>query len=309
MRALPATVEVRRPSLCYHSAVEAAGQMPRDREVLALALPALGALIAEPLYVLGDTAIVGHLGTVSLAGLAVAGLLLSELLGFTTFLEYGTTSRAARLYGSGDLPAALDVGVQATWLALAMGLVMVVSIELLAAPAVHLVAGGSTPAAAEGLSWLRIAALGSPFVLVTAAAQGWLRGFQDTRTPLYVLALANVGSICLSLLFIRGLGFGIEGSAIANVIAQTACGLFFSACWCGAARARRWRPAGRGSGHSSVRPATCRFGRSRSSPPSPSPPASRPGWATRSWPPTRSAPRSGCSAHCSWIRPQSPPRR
>jgi putative MATE family efflux protein len=201
--------------------------MPRDREVLALALPALGALIAEPLYVLGDTAIVGHLGTVSLAGLAVAGLLLSELLGFTTFLEYGTTSRAARLYGAGDLPAALDVGVQATWLALAMGSVMVVAIELLAAPAVHLVAGGSTPAAAEGLSWLRIAALGSPFVLVTAAAQGWLRGFQDTRTPLYVLAVANLASISLSLLLIRGLGFGIEGSAIANVVAQTGSGLLF----------------------------------------------------------------------------------
>lgn len=203
--------------------------MPRDREILSLALPALGALIAEPLYVLGDTAIVGHLGTVSLAGLAVAGLLLSELLGFTTFLEYGTTSRAARLYGAGDQRAALDVGVQATWLALAMGMLMVVVIELVAAPAVQLVAGGATPAAAEGLTWLRIAALGSPFVLVTAAAQGWLRGFQDTRTPLYVLAAANLGSISLSLLLIRGLGFGIEGSAIANVAAQAASGLLFLA--------------------------------------------------------------------------------
>jgi putative MATE family efflux protein len=209
--------------------VEALGQMPRDREILSLALPALGALIAEPLYVLGDTAIVGHLGTVSLAGLAVAGLLLSELLGITTFLEYGTTSRAARLYGAGDQRAALDVGVQATWLALAMGVLMVVVIELVAAPAVRLVAGGATPAAAEGLTWLRIAALGSPFVLVTAAAQGWLRGFQDTRTPLYVLAAANLGSILLSLLLIRGLGFGIEGSAIANVVAQTASGLLFLA--------------------------------------------------------------------------------
>ena len=78
--------------------------MPRDREILAIAVPALGALIAEPLYVLGDTAIVGHLGTLPLAGLAVAGLLLSEVFGFTTFLEYGTTSRAARLYGAGPAP-------------------------------------------------------------------------------------------------------------------------------------------------------------------------------------------------------------
>src|SRR6476646_2047173 len=91
--------------------------MPTDREVLALAIPALGALIAEPLYVLGDTAIIGHLGTVPLAGLALAGLLLSEVFGFCTFLEYGTTARAARLYGAGGVDEALDVGVQATWLA------------------------------------------------------------------------------------------------------------------------------------------------------------------------------------------------
>src|SRR5436190_3338879 len=95
--------------------------MPRDREILALALPALGALVAEPLYVLGDTAIVGHLGTVALAGLALGGLLLSEILGFCTFLEYGTTSRAARLYGAGRHADALDVGGQASWLALAGG--------------------------------------------------------------------------------------------------------------------------------------------------------------------------------------------
>ena len=213
--------------LCYHSAVNDAGRMPRDGEILALALPALGALIAEPLYVLGDTAIVGHLGTVPLAGLAVAGLLLSEILGFTTFLEYGTTSRAARLYGAGRRGEALDVGVQATWLALVLGLALIVAIELASGPAVRLIAGGSTAAAGQGLEWIRIAALGSPFVLVTAAAQGWLRGFQDTRTPLYVLAVSNVCSIALSFLLIRELGFGIEGSAIANVVAQAGSGLVF----------------------------------------------------------------------------------
>src|SRR6476646_5381114 len=137
--------------------------MPRDREILALALPALGALIAEPLYVLGDTAIVGHLGTVPLAGLAVAGLLLSEILGFTTFLEYGTTSRAARLYGAGRPGEALDVGVQATWLALGLGLVLALALELVAVPVTHAMAGGSTPAAAQAVSWMRIASLGAPF--------------------------------------------------------------------------------------------------------------------------------------------------
>jgi putative MATE family efflux protein len=203
--------------------------MPTDREILALAIPALGALIAEPLYVLGDTAIIGHLGTVSLAGLALSGLLLSEVFGFCTFLEYGTTARAARLYGAGQVEEALDVGVQATWLALALGVFVTAGLELLAAPAMHLMAGGSTPAAAQAVRWMRIASLGAPFVLVTAAAQGWMRAFQNTRTPLVVIGLANLASIALSALLVFGVGLGIRGSAIANVAAQGACGVLFLA--------------------------------------------------------------------------------
>ncbi|MDX6552590.1 MAG: hypothetical protein QOH74_1078, partial [Gaiellales bacterium] len=202
-------------------------RMPRDREIVALALPALGALTAGPLYVLGDTAVVGHLGTVPLAGLAVAGLLLAEVLAFCTFLEYGTTARAARLYGAGAHEDALDVGVQATWLAVGIGLALTVVLEIVAGPAVRLIAGGDTPAARQGIEWMRIAALGAPFVLITAAAQGWLRAFQNTRTPLYVLAVSNLFSIGLSVLLIVGLGFGIEGSAIANVVAQTSSALLF----------------------------------------------------------------------------------
>src|SRR5689334_22176346 len=194
--------------------------MPSDREVLALALPALGALVAEPLYVLGDTAIVGHLGTVPLAGLALAGLLLSEIVGFCTFLEYGTTARAARLVGAGREVDGLDAGVQATWLAAGLGLALVAAIELAAGPALQLLAGGRTAAYAQALEWMRIAALGAPFVLVTAAAQGWMRGFADTRTPLIAIGVANVFSIALSALLVYGAGLGIRGSAIANVTAQ-----------------------------------------------------------------------------------------
>jgi putative MATE family efflux protein len=201
--------------------------MPTDREILALAIPALGALIAEPLYVLGDTAIIGHLGTVPLAGLALSGLLLSEVFGFCTFLEYGTTAKAARLFGAGRIDDALDVGVQATWLALGLGLVLALALELVAAPAIHIMAGGSTPAAAQALEWMRIASLGAPFVLVTAAAQGWMRALQDTRTPLVVIGLANLASIALSAALVFGAGMGIRGSAIANVTAQAASGLLF----------------------------------------------------------------------------------
>jgi MATE family, multidrug efflux pump len=203
--------------------------MPTDREILALAVPALGALIAEPLYVLGDTAIIGHLGTVALAGLALSGLLLSEVFGFCTFLEYGTTARAARLYGAGRVDEALDVGVQATWLALALGICLTVGLELVAGPAVHAMAGGSTPAAVQAVRWMRIASLGAPFVLVTAAAQGWMRALQDTRTPLVVIGLANLASIALSAALVFGAGLGIRGSAIANVTAQAASGLLFLA--------------------------------------------------------------------------------
>jgi MATE family, multidrug efflux pump len=201
--------------------------MPTDREILWLAIPALGALIAEPLYVLGDTAIIGHLGTVPLAGLALAGLLLSEIFGFCTFLEYGTTARAARLYGAGRVDEALDVGVQATWLALGLGAALVIGVELVASPAMHAMAGGDTAASAQAVRWMRIAALGAPFVLVTAAAQGWMRALQDTRTPLVVIGVANIASIALSAGLVFGAGLGIRGSAIANVAAQGASGLVF----------------------------------------------------------------------------------
>jgi putative MATE family efflux protein len=205
-----------------------AQQVPRAREVVALALPALGALAAEPLYVLGDTAIVGHLGRIPLAGLAIAGTLLSEVVGLCTFLEYGTTAKAARLYGAGQQPQALDVGVQATWLALALGTICALALELAAGPALRLIAGSHDSASLhQALTWFRIAALGAPFMLVIAAAQGWLRAFQDTRTGFMVLVASNLASVGLSLTLIRGFGLGIEGSAIANVASQVAAAAVF----------------------------------------------------------------------------------
>jgi putative MATE family efflux protein len=197
---------------------------PDLRTILRLALPAIGALAAEPLYVLGDTAIVGHVNTQALAGLALGGLLLAETLGFVTVLEYGATAKVSRLFGAGQQREALDVGVQATWFALGLGLLALAVIQILADPALRVLAGGATPAQHDALLWLRIASLGAPFVLITAAGQGWLRGFQDTRTPFIVLGISNLLSVCLSLLLVQGAGMGIEGSAIANVVAQVAAG-------------------------------------------------------------------------------------
>jgi putative MATE family efflux protein len=202
--------------------------MPGRREILQLALPALGALAAEPLYLLADTAIVGHLGSSPLAGLAVAGTALSSLLAVSTFLEYGTTGAVARLLGAGRREEALDNAVQATYLAIGTGLLIALLLEIIASPLLDLL-GGSDPAVKDqGIEWLRIAALGAPFVCVTLAGQGWLRGMRDTVTPFIVIISGNVVSAALSATLVYGAHMGIRGSAIANAVAQTGSAVIFA---------------------------------------------------------------------------------
>lgn len=190
------------------------------RRILALAVPALGVLAAEPLYLLVDTAVVGHLGAVALGGLALGAAVLSLAVAPASFLEYGTTGRAARLHGAGRRAAAVGEGVQATWLALGCGLALLAAGELLARPAVALLAGGTDAVRAPAVHWLRIALLGVPGVLVTLAGNGWLRGVQDTRTPLVIVLGANLLSAVLSPVLVYVAGLGLTGSAVANVCAQ-----------------------------------------------------------------------------------------
>jgi putative MATE family efflux protein len=199
------------------------------RRVIGLAVPALGVLAAEPLYVLVDTAVVGHLGAVPLAGLALGGVLLTQVSTQLTFLAYGTTARAARLHGAGRRQEAVAEGVQATWLALAVGVVAVALGQAFAAPLARLLAGEGEVATAA-VSWLRIALFGAPFVLVTMAGNGWMRGVQDTVRPLRYVLLGNGLSSVLCPALVYGAGWGLEGSAVANVVAQvvSAC-LFFRA--------------------------------------------------------------------------------
>src|SRR5437588_2244070 len=199
------------------------------RAILRLAVPALGALAAEPLYVLVDTAIVGHLGSTPLAGLAVAGTLLTTLVWLTNFLEYGTTGGVARLFGAGREREALDVGVQATWLAVAVGLALTALIEATADPALRLIGGGDPAVHEQALGWIRVAALGAPFVCITLAGQGWLRGVQDTVTPFLVVVAGNVVSAGLAVGLVAGAHLGIRGSAIANAAAQSGSALVFTA--------------------------------------------------------------------------------
>lgn len=199
------------------------------REVLRLAAPALPVLAAEPLYLLVDTAVVGRLGVVPLAGLAIAGVLFAQVTSQLNFLSYGTTARAARLHGAGRRADAVAEGMQATWLALAVGLALLGVGQLVAGPVARVFAGDDAVAEAA-VSWLRIALFGAPLILVTLAGNGWMRGVQDTVRPLrYVLAGNGLSALACPVL-VHAVGWGLPGSAAANVLGQcVAAGLFLRA--------------------------------------------------------------------------------
>lgn len=197
------------------------------RRIAALALPALVVLAAEPLYVLVDTAVVGHLGRVPLAALALGGTVMTIIAWIGTVMAYGTTGRAARRYGAGDRAAAVAEGVQTSWLALVAGLLVAGGMQLVAGPLSRVLAGGASEVATAAEQWLRIAALGAPGLLLAAAGNGWLRGVQDLRRPMFFVLGANVLSALLCPLLVYPVGLGLTGSAVANVIAQTVSGLLF----------------------------------------------------------------------------------
>jgi putative MATE family efflux protein len=190
-----------------------------DRDILRLAVPALGALVAEPLFLLTDTALVGHLGEVPLAGLGVAGAVLQTVVGLTIFLAYATTPAVARRLGAGDRPGAVKAGIDGMWLALGVGTVLALVGWPLAGPVVSLF--GSTPAVEEASTvYLTVSLIGLPGMLVVIAATGLLRGLQDTRTPLVVAVSGFALNAALNAVLIYGAGWGIAGSAAGTVIAQ-----------------------------------------------------------------------------------------
>jgi putative MATE family efflux protein len=190
-------------------------------------LPALVVLAAEPLYLLVDTAVVGHLGRVQLASLALGGGVLSVAAWMGTVLAYGTTGRTARRYGAGDRTAAVEEGVQASWLGLSAGLLVALGAQLAAGPLTSTLAGPNPAVAAGAAQWLRIAALGAPGLMLATAGNGWLRGVQDTRRPLRYVLGANLLSALLCPLLVYPAGLGLTGSAVANVCAQTLSGALF----------------------------------------------------------------------------------
>ncbi|MET7898728.1 MATE family efflux transporter [Streptomyces mirabilis] len=196
-----------------------AARRRHDREIVALAVPAFGALVAEPLFVMADSAIVGHLGTAELAGLGVASALLTTAVSVFVFLAYATTAAVARRVGAGDLRAAIRQGMDGIWLALLLG-ALVIAVVLPTAPALVELFGASHTAAPYATTYLRISSLGIPAMLIVLASTGVLRGLQDTKTPLYVAVGGFVANAVLNAGLVYGAGLGIAGSAWGTVIAQ-----------------------------------------------------------------------------------------
>ncbi len=191
-----------------------------DREIFALALPTFATLVTEPLLLIADSAFIGHLGTDQLAGLGIASNLIGIVVGLCIFLAYGTTSTVARRLGAGDRRAALSGGVDGLALALLLGVVLVLVLQL-ALPAIVSAYGPSAPVREAALAYLRVAVWGLPSVLLLLAGTGVLRGLQDTTTPLKVAIATNLANIALNGLLVYGFGLGIRGSAIGTLIAQT----------------------------------------------------------------------------------------
>ena len=190
-----------------------------DRELLRLAVPAVGALVAEPLYLLADTAVVGHLGTSPLAGLAVASGVLLFAYGMCIFLAYGTTASVARLTGAGRPELAAAQAVQGLWLAASLGVTLAVLGAWFGQRLLGLLGAEGTVLDQAG-TYLRISLLGAPAMLVMLAGVGYLRGRRDTVRPLWVAVGTAALNLILEVVLIYGFGLGIGASAAATVVAQ-----------------------------------------------------------------------------------------
>jgi putative MATE family efflux protein len=199
---------------------------PHDREILRLALPALGALAAEPLYVLVDTAIVGHLGRPQIAALGLAGAVLGGAFAMFNFLAYGTTAVVARAAGAGQQERAARLAAQALWLSVGIGIVLVAVLEAVAEPLLGAL-GAQGRSGDYALTYFRIAAPGLAAALIAVAGQGYMRGVSNLRRPFEIVVVANLANIVLEVLFVYDFHWGIAGSAAGTAIAQAGMGAAF----------------------------------------------------------------------------------
>lgn len=208
------------------------------KRILALAIPSLGALIAEPLFLLTDTAMVGHLGASALASLGLASTILTTIIGLLIFLAYATTPIVARRLGAGNRPGALSAGLDGLWLALGLGTVLG-ALGYSVTPQVVSWFGADPDVSLGAVSYLSISWWGLPGMLLVIAATGLMRGLQDTRTPLWIAVGGFSANAGLNALLIYGLGLGLIGSALGTVVAQWAMAAVFLAIVAREARAHR----------------------------------------------------------------------
>jgi putative MATE family efflux protein len=197
-----------------------------DREIVRLAIPALGALAAEPLYVLADTAIVGHLGRPQIAALGLAGTVLAGSFTIFNFLTYGTTAVVARASGAGEHERAARLAAQALWVSLGIGVLLLVLLEAVGAPLLRGL-GGHGRSGHYALVYFRIGAVGLPAALIALAGQGYLRGVSNLRRPLEIVVAANAANLVLEVVFVFVFHWGIAGSAAGTAIAQAGMGVAF----------------------------------------------------------------------------------
>jgi putative MATE family efflux protein len=190
-----------------------------DRRIIALAIPALGTLAIEPLYILVDTAIVGRLGTDPLAGLAIAAIVLLTVSSLLMFLQYGVTPDVARSIGAGDHQQARLLATDSAWLAVILGVPLAALLVVLAGPLAALLgAHGAVLDAAT--TYLRVASIGLPFVFITFVGHGVMRGVNDLRRPLIVVVVANIVNVALELIVVYGFHMGVAGSAWSTTVVQ-----------------------------------------------------------------------------------------
>lgn len=194
--------------------------MTSAREILRLSAITFLTLVTEPLFLLADSAIVGHLGTPELAGLSIAAAVIGTVISFCIFLAYGSTASVARMLGFGDRRAAYAQGVDVLWLATLVGGVFAALAWPLSGPVVSLF-DPSAEVARHATVYLRISLLGAIPMLLVLAAVGVLRGARSLRLPLMVAVAGNLANIALNWLLVYPLGLGIAGSALGTVTAQS----------------------------------------------------------------------------------------
>lgn len=209
-----------------------------NRQILSLALPALGSLMAEPLLTMADSILVGHVGTLELAGLAIGSTILTLIVGICIFLAYTTTAVTGRAVGAGKRGEGLRRGIQVMWLGAVLGGVLAVILIIFAPQIVGLFSPQPSVATFARL-YLVASAPGLIAMLSVLAATGVLRALLDTRTPLVVTTLGALLNVPLSTFLIFGCSWGVAGAGAGTAISQ-----FFMATWMWAVIVKKLRVEG-----------------------------------------------------------------